>query len=312
MTIAIVCVPLGATLAGLLGIRALPLLGWRTLFVLGGVVPIVAAVALRWVLPESPRYLARRSERWGELVTVMRRMGHPVAADSRFVDSGDRSVGRASIASLFAPEFRRDTIALWGAFFSCLLGVYLGFSWLTALLTGAGFDAGTANTGITAFNLGGVVGALLGGLAIARFGSRAAMLTMTGVAVAAAVGLSLMTISPAVGVIPIIAMLTLTGSMINGVQTTMYALAAHVYPSSVRATGVGTAVAFGRTGAVLTGYVGSWAIGYGGTDVVLRRDCAGDGLDICRARAGPPARGKGRIGSDQRSRRATTRADPLD
>jgi len=60
-------------------------------------------------------------------------------------------------------------------------------------------------------------------------------------------------------------MLTLTGGMINGVQTTMYALAAHVYPSAVRATGVGTAVAFGRTGAVLTGYVGSWAIGYGGT-----------------------------------------------
>ena len=162
VTIAIVCVPLGATLAGLLGIRALPLLGWRTLFVLGGVVPIVAAVALRWVLPESPRFLARRPERWGELVTVMRRMGHAVAADSRFVDSSDRSVGRASIGSLFAPEFRRDTIALWGAFFSCLLGVYLGFSWLTSLLTGAGFDAGTANTGITAFNLGGVVGARAG------------------------------------------------------------------------------------------------------------------------------------------------------
>ena len=266
VTIAIVCVPLGATLAGLLGIRALPLLGWRTLFVLGGVVPIVAAVALRWVLPESPRFLARRPERWGELVTVMRRMGHPVAADSHFVDSSDRSVGRASIGSLFVPGFRRDTIALWGAFFSCLLGVYLGFSWLTSLLTGAGFDAGTANTGITAFNLGGVVGALLGGMAIARFGSRAAMLTMTAVAIAAALVLSAMTISPAVGVLPIIAMLTLTGSMINGVQTTMYALAAHVYPSSVRATGVGTAVAVGRTGAVLTGYVGSWAIEYRGTE----------------------------------------------
>jgi AAHS family 4-hydroxybenzoate transporter-like MFS transporter len=61
------------------------------------------------------------------------------------------------------------------------------------------------------------------------------------------------------------AMLTLTGSMINGVQTTMYALAAHVYPSMVRATGVGTAVAFGRIGAVLTGYIGSWTIGFGGT-----------------------------------------------
>ncbi|MBK5297827.1 MAG: MFS transporter, partial [Vicinamibacteria bacterium] len=266
VTIAIVCVPLGGTLAGLLGIRALPLLGWRTLFLVGGVVPIVAAVALRWVLPESPRWLARRPARWGELVTVMRRMGHGVAPDSRFVDSGDRSVGRASIGSLFAPDLRRDTIALWAAFFSCLLGVYMGFSWLTSLLTGAGFDAGTANTGITAFNLGGVVGALLGGLAISRFGSRAAMLTMTGVAVAGAAGLSAMTISPAVGVVPIIAMLTLTGSMINGVQTTMFALAAHVYPGSVRATGVGTAVAFGRTGAILTGYIGSWAIEYRGTE----------------------------------------------
>ncbi len=92
------------------------------------------------------------------------------------------------------------------------------------------------------------------------------MLTMSGVAVAGAVGLSAMTISPATGVAPIIAMLALTGSMINGVQTTMYALAAHVYPSSVRATGVGTAVAFGRTGSVLTGYVGSWAIEYRGTE----------------------------------------------
>ena len=61
------------------------------------------------------------------------------------------------------------------------------------------------------------------------------------------------------------AMLTLTGGMINGVQTTMYALAAHVYPTSVRATGVGTAVAFGRIGAVMTGLIGSWAADIGGT-----------------------------------------------
>jgi AAHS family 4-hydroxybenzoate transporter-like MFS transporter len=53
--------------------------------------------------------------------------------------------------------------------------------------------------------------------------------------------------------------------MINGVQTTMYALAAHVYPGPVRATGVGAAVAFGRIGAILSGYAGSWAIGYRGS-----------------------------------------------
>jgi AAHS family 4-hydroxybenzoate transporter-like MFS transporter len=44
----------------------------------------------------------------------------------------------------------------------------------------------------------------------------------------------------------------------------MYALAAHVYPTSVRATGVGTAVAFGRIGGVVSPTLGSWALAAGG------------------------------------------------
>jgi AAHS family 4-hydroxybenzoate transporter-like MFS transporter len=66
-------------------------------------------------------------------------------------------------------------------------------------------------------------------------------------------------------VVPILAMLTLTGGLINAVQTTMYALAAHVYPSMIRATGVGTAAAVGRIGAILSGYAGAWAIDYRGS-----------------------------------------------
>ena len=69
----------------------------------------------------------------------------------------------------------------------------------------------------------------------------------------------------------------------------MYALAAHVYPSSVRATGVGTAVAFGRTGAVLTGYVGAWAIEYGGTTSFFGVIAVSAGL-LRRAGRGQPAR----------------------
>ena len=60
-------------------------------------------------------------------------------------------------------------------------------------------------------------------------------------------------------------MLAVTGGLINGVQTTMFALAAYVYPGAVRATGVGTAVAFGRSGAIVSGFAGSWAIGYHGS-----------------------------------------------
>jgi MFS transporter, AAHS family, 4-hydroxybenzoate transporter len=266
VTITIVCVPLGGTLAGVLGIQALPLMGWRNVFIVAGLVPLAAAILLRFILPESPRFLARREARWVELGGVLKKMGHTTASDSAFVDPLARtSVQKASIGSLFRPEFRRDTIALWGAFFSCLLAVYLGFSWLTTLLTGAGFNPATANTGIIAFNLGGVAGALAGGVAIARFGSRRAMLTMALVAIGGAAGLARMEITSAASLMAIMAMLTLTGSMINGVQTTMYALAAHIYPTSVRATGVGAAVAFGRIGAVMTGFVGSWAVDYGGT-----------------------------------------------
>ena len=60
-------------------------------------------------------------------------------------------------------------------------------------------------------------------------------------------------------------MLGVTGAAINAIQTTLYALAAHVYPTAVRATGVGTAVAFGRIGGVMSSYAGEWALAAGGS-----------------------------------------------
>lgn len=48
VTVTIVCVPLGATLAGLIAIPALPAIGWRAILVIGGIMPLVAAVALIW------------------------------------------------------------------------------------------------------------------------------------------------------------------------------------------------------------------------------------------------------------------------
>ncbi len=264
VTLTIVCVPLGATFAGLVAIRALPVVGWRGLFFWGGVLPVLAVLALALLLPESPRYLARHRARWPELVRVLRRMGHPVAEDSEFQDGAADRISRTSFAALVQPPFRADTIALCCAFFSCLLAVYLGFSWVPSMLAGAGFSSSLANTGITAFNLGGVAGAIAGGLCISRIGSRISMLTMTAGAVASTATLGLMVIAKGADPFPILVMLTIAGALINGVQTTMYALAAHVYPTEIRATGVGTAAAVGRIGAVLSGYVGAWALDYRG------------------------------------------------
>jgi AAHS family 4-hydroxybenzoate transporter-like MFS transporter len=149
----------------------------------------------------------------------------------------------------FRPDLRRDTLALRDVFLTAR-PVYVGATWVPSLLTGAGFDVGIASYGLTAFNLGGVVGAVLGAILISRLGSRITMLAMTAGAVAGAVVLATMPIGMQ-SAAAVLAMLAWTGGLINAVQTTMYALAAHVYPTGIRATGVGTAVAFGRIGGVL-------------------------------------------------------------
>jgi MFS transporter, AAHS family, 4-hydroxybenzoate transporter len=266
VTLAIVCVPLGATLAGFAAIAVLPTIGWRGLFVSGGIVPIVAAIVLGWLMPESPRYLVRHPSRWRELAALLRRIGHDVPDQATFVQAADSPVARPSLMSIFGRELRIDTFALWGAFFSCLFAVYLGFAWLPTILTGAGLPSTVASTGLTAFNLGGVIGALAGGKLLTRFGSRIIMVGMTAGAVICALVMSQMSITAQSEVLPILVMLTLTGGLINAVQTTMFALAAHVYPTAIRAGGVGTVVAFGRLGAILVGYAGPWALEYRGSE----------------------------------------------
>ena len=263
VTLTIVCIPLGGSLAGLVGGQILPRFGWRALFLVGGIVPLVLTAVLLKVLPESPRYLARLPERWPELAALLRRLGHDVPGDAVFVDPTEKSVSRASVRELFLPEFRGDTVALCGSFFFCLLAVYVGANWVPSMLSGAGFDVGTASYGLTAFNLGGVVGAILGAVLIMRLGSRLTMLVMAAGAIAGAAVLAAMSIGPQ-SAASVLAMLAWTGGLINAVQTTMYALAAHVYPTSIRATGVGTTVAFGRLGGVLSPSVGSWALESGG------------------------------------------------
>jgi MFS transporter, AAHS family, 4-hydroxybenzoate transporter len=268
VTLTIVCIPLGGTLAGLMGAQILPRFGWRMLFLVGGAVPLVLAAVLVSVLPESPRFLARQVTRWPELAALLRRLGHDVPDDTAFADAREKTVVRPSPRELLVPEFRRDTLALCASFFFCLLSVYIGTNWVPSMLTTAGFGAAVAGYGLTAFNLGGVVGAILGAILIGRHGSRATMLTMSAGAVAGAALLANVSIG-AQSPLAVLAMLAWTGGLINAVQTTMYALAAHAYPTGIRATGVGTAVAFGRIGGVVSPYAGAWALESGGPSLLF-------------------------------------------
>jgi len=266
VTLTIVCIPLGGTLAALLAGRILPGYGWRALFVAGGVIPLIVAAVLFKLLPESPQYLATRRERWPELIALLRRFGHDVGSESAFVARGgaaDQVRSRGSMRELFAPLLRRDTLGMCGAFFFCLLAIYVGFSWIVAMLAAAGFPQVDASNALAAFNFGGVGGAIAGALLIQRVGSRVTLLGMSALAVLSALVMAGMPLQPPMTP-ALLAMFTLTGGLLNAVQTTMYALAAHVYPTEVRATGVGTAVAVGRIGNVLASYVGAIALDAGG------------------------------------------------
>src|SRR4029077_17894068 len=88
VTLTIVCIPLGGTLAGLLGAEILPRYGWRGPFLGGGFLPLVLSAVFLQVLPESPRYLARQRPRWPELASLLRRLGHNVPDNTAFADAG--------------------------------------------------------------------------------------------------------------------------------------------------------------------------------------------------------------------------------
>jgi AAHS family 4-hydroxybenzoate transporter-like MFS transporter len=268
VTLTIVCIPLGGAIAGELAAQVIPAYGWRMLFILGGVIPIVLALALWRVLPESPRYLARRRERWPELTATMRRMGHDIPSDVEYTEAAATAaapVKSTSIGSLFSPTFIRDTLALCASFFFCLMVNYVVILLLPAMLTAkeVGFTQPAASRALAMSNYGGVAGAILGALIIQRLGSRVTMLSMSALAIVCALVLTGTRLDPSDTVF-LMAMLVLTGGLLNAVQTTMYALAAHVYPTEIRGTGVGFAVAVGRIGNVLAGYVGEYALNQGG------------------------------------------------
>jgi AAHS family 4-hydroxybenzoate transporter-like MFS transporter len=256
VTLTVICVPLGGAFAGWIGGYILPRYGWRVLFGVGGALPLVLAALLFKVLPESPRYLARLQERWGELRAMLRRLGHNVPDDAVFVDPHETSTKRASVGALFVPEFRADTIALLACFLFCFFGAYMGTNWVPSMLDRAKFDVGTASYGLLAWNLGVLVFALFAAFIIPRIGSRITMLALAVGSIAGCVTLAMMDINPS-QVVPVFIMLGITGGMVNATQTTMYALAANVYPTSIRGTGVGTTVAFGRIGGVLSPIIGA-------------------------------------------------------
>jgi len=268
ITATIVCVPLGGMVAGLFAHVILPAYGWRGLFLTGGILPLVLGVLLLFTLPESPRFLARRPQRWAELSRLLARMSRHVAMDAVFTDKREQAAEQhTGFTALFRQGRAADTVAIWCAFFMCLLAVYSAFSWLPTMLTTQGLSVSMAGSGLTAYNLGGVVGALVCAVAIARSGSRWPLLICSAGGALSAWFLLGVDVSQHTGWL--IFGLGVHGLFVNAVQSTMYALCAYVYPTGVRATGTASALAFGRIGAILSAFAGAVVITTGGASSYL-------------------------------------------
>ncbi len=254
----VLCVPLGGMLGGVIASQVLPALGWRALYGIGGTLPLAFAILLWVALPESPRYLARHPEDRERLTELLRRMGHAVDRASAYEDR--TKVGadsRAPIRTLFGPELARDTLGLWTAYFFCLSSIYLIFGWLPTLLTSQGISLATATTGLAVYNLGGVCGVVAWTFIINAFGSRGPMLLGALGTGASAVLVLLIPFHANSNPVFLLAAIGLNGLLANAVQTSMFALAAHVYPTAVRSSGVAYAAGMGRAGGVISSLFGA-------------------------------------------------------
>lgn len=267
VTTAIVCYPLGGMLAGLFAGQVLPVQGWRMFFFIGGALPLIYAVFLIFALSESPKYLARQASRWEELRRLLARMAHEVAHVKEFSDGVVASVRRGSIAEVFRDGRASDSIWLWIAFFMTLLSIYSAFSWLPTMLTAEGLSPALAGMGLTAYNFGGVIGAIICALAITRYGSRKPMLIYA--VLSATTALALNAVSVTSDTQTFLLGLGVHGLFTNALQCSLYALCAHLYPTLIRVTGTATALAFGRLGAILSAFAGAAMITAGGASAYL-------------------------------------------
>jgi AAHS family 4-hydroxybenzoate transporter-like MFS transporter len=226
---------------------------------LGGAVPLACAW-LQWLaLPESPRFLAQNSRHWPSLERLLRRMGRTVPMGSAFHDSIERGPrGRAPIRVLLGSALGRDTAGLWLAFLFCLGGgVYLVFSWLPAMLAGQGVDVASASRALAVYNMGGVAGVLIWAGLVTWLGSRGPLLAGSLASAASALAILFAGSHAGGSQTVLFAGLAVNGLLTNAVQTSLFALAAHLYPTSVRSSGIAYAAAIGRLGGVASSLGGA-------------------------------------------------------
>lgn len=258
--------PLGGTLGGFFNAFLITKFGWQTIFLVGGVLPLVVAAALLVWLPESIRFLLAKGRDEGEIRRIASRLVGSPALQARIVADEERIEG-VPLKHLFSEGRALGTVLLWVPFFMAFGILGIAVLWTPILLRDNGIPPSQAALVLGFHGMGSLVGMACAGRLMERFGALAVLVPalLLGAVATGTLGYaatSVLSMSVALVAIGLFVGLGASGSI---------ALAAVTYPTAIRSSGIGWAMGMGRFGQVLAPLFTSLMVGFGwkSTEVFL-------------------------------------------
>ena len=250
---------IGAIIAGFVAAGLIPAFGWRPLFVVAGCASFIGIPLVWFLLPESLDFLTKKQPRGalGKVNSVLTRMGH-ATLDMLPIqqDDGPSSPG---LSSIFAGQFRDRTIWLWLSFFMGFATLYFLLSWVVKLAIESGLALENAIYAGVCLNLGAFFGSVSLGFLSNRFG----LTRIIGLFFVASAVFVVVYGSAGASVAMRLILVFMLMYFVQGAFTGLYAVAARIYPTEIRTTGIGWAIGAGRLGAILGPIVAGLVLGAG-------------------------------------------------
>jgi MFS transporter, AAHS family, 4-hydroxybenzoate transporter len=238
-------IALGALTAGFIAPNIVNVWGWQGIFIVGGILPMVLALALYLYLPESVRFMMERNPNDPRIRTTLQKMA-PDIDPSRIFTQARTAEMKLSVTTLLTPLFRSRTMLIWAIFFLNMFVLYFLISWMPQLLSDEGWELARAQRGGVLLQAGGIIGGLTLALLVDR-GKTVIGMFCAYVITTVAFGMFLVVES---SFLKWGFLILVVGGGTSGAQFAVNALAATFYPPGIRATGIGWATAVGRFGAV--------------------------------------------------------------